>query len=83
MLLKSNYRNYPLASKNCLKSLSKQLLVRKGLLVLFLVLRVSLRCLIYKVHTANRGGSFIVPHPIALVNTFFQISLISRVGLPS
>ena len=64
------------ASKNCLKSLSKQLLARKDICP-FLVLRVSLRCLIYKVHTANRGGSFIVPQPKPscqhLFSNFFEI----------
>ena len=57
------------------------MLVRKDICP-FLVLRVSLRCLIYKVHTATRGGSFIVPHPIPVVNTFFQISLKTCVRVP-
>ena len=43
-----------------LRAFPNNLLVRKDICP-FLVLRVSLRCLIYKVHTANRGGSFIVP----------------------
>ena len=81
-----------IASKNCLKSLSKQLLARKDFCP-FLVLRVSLRCLIYKVHTANRGGSFIVPqhkpscqHLFSnffeiLCRTFFMIPALSLVPL--
>ena len=35
------------------------------------MLQVSSRCLIYKVHTAHCGRSFIVPHSVSLVKNFF------------
>ena len=59
-----------------LRAFPNNLLVRKDICP-FLVLRVSLRCLIYKVHTAIRGGSFIVPQlsPSCqhLFSNFFEI----------
>jgi len=49
------------------------LLAQKRLLSPFLVFQVCSRCLIYKVHTAHRGRSFIVPHSVSLVKNFFLV----------
>ena len=60
-----------LQNRNCRRAFPNNCLLERTSCP-FLVLRVSLRCLIYKVHTAIAAGALYYHSHHSLVNTFFK-----------